>query len=1278
MLVMVIGMIPPSVLTVHAAHRCPECEDWIDGSPYCSECYVCDACHKLCIECGVCEDCSGNEICDGCSDFEVGDSICTECAIARGSHCPQCDECYIEALSWCEECGACETCTDICDGCSVNLGKGLLCIDCAMDGEGHCPDCGECYFEVQGWCEECLACVECIPTCEYCSVEEGMIICEECARDEGLHCPDCSECYGEADGDLCEECGICGNCAEICSTHMLCIECAISEGYHCQNCETCGEEEIICEDCGERCSSCADEFCYDCNLCSECVQLCPGCGACSSCAEICENCSEYCSECEGICDDCGLCLVCCEDFANFEGCDCSEWVCIENDGWEEHFSDEHTVHDGAHDARPIVPWSWDTTYHWHKCAYCDDSEHYTSYGKHTFNSSGQCTSCGLLKDSKILITEQPKDAYNVFVQSPYETHDERNIAHFSVKAEGISELTYTWYIGYEANGQLKYMLLTGTEPSDGEDFDGPEISVITFTDGCYSPVYVCCVISDEDGNEVKTVDAMIHTRHDYQYYRNWRDQEWAYETAERNVYGHILQCVGEGCDMRTGLRPHEDEDLDGYCDVCDFKMPSIIITKQPKNVRDVLVTSPDEDYDERNIAHFHVEAVGDSSLTYTWYEKVSIGGRWINKPLTDPLDGECFEGPDLYVLAPTTACTQKFTYFCIITDEDDNEMRTWDVTLSAKHNYQYFKYYKSLEYPLEKAKAQHNGHILQCVGDDCAKRSPLREHEDADNNFCCDICDRKIIIDRVDLTAKAPREGEHPSYSVGSQSPAYGITGRANNGIYWYVSDNGADGWKLIDNTHTFTAGKYYKISVEVGTASGFRFLRFDANDPNVWVEFNNSGRRGLCFKTYNKDTAHYITAEYNFGLCEERIIKNVGVTDLEAPFPGKTPDYTANVTGYGYCLEPGERYDYWSGKLKQSNGIVWYDENWNTIYSDHVFEAGKDYNVRIYLDVTDTSYYEFAFDEDSGDSLVAGTVNGNYADVIAESSNSKWNNYISYTFRWSPITVTKIDIEDLEEPEAGQHPDTTVYLGKGNDQLYTATVTWYEYYGNGEYGAPVMEDEIFADNMTYRAEITIRPQKNGQNAEICSFAVNPSAVSLNGEAPTEVLAGSRFVYIYNDYTVKTKKLYSVSGQVTSFDDNTEDITLQLISQGTTEPAYETIVKGNNASYHFGGVAEGIYTLKVTKSGHFTYSAVINVSGSNAIHNVTMKKHPDNVVIGDTNSDGDVSARDSNVLVRIISGAIECKEGSREFAASDIDGDMKITAKDSNLLKRLISGALEI
>ena len=130
-LVMLVGMLPLAALPVFAAHRCPGCEDLIDGSPYCEECYKCDACVDLCIECGKCTDCSGSEICDGCSQEEIGDNMCWECALDKGTHCPDCEACYFAVGEWCEECGLCEDCIDIDNSCSSYYGQ-RLCFDCVI------------------------------------------------------------------------------------------------------------------------------------------------------------------------------------------------------------------------------------------------------------------------------------------------------------------------------------------------------------------------------------------------------------------------------------------------------------------------------------------------------------------------------------------------------------------------------------------------------------------------------------------------------------------------------------------------------------------------------------------------------------------------------------------------------------------------------------------------------------------------------------------------------------------------------------------------------------------------------------------------------------------------------------------------------------------------------------------------------------------------------------------------------------------------------------------
>ena len=66
------------------------------------------------------------------------------------------------------------------------------------------------------------------------------------------------------------------------------------------------------------------------------------------------------------------------------------------------------------------------------------------------------------------------------------------------------------------------------------------------------------------------------------------------------------------------------------------------------------------------------------------------------------------------------------------------------------------------------------------------------------------------------------------------------------------------------------------------------------------------------------------------------------------------------------------------------------------------------------------------------------------------------------------------------------------------------------------------------------------------------------------------------------------------------------------------------------------------------------------------------EKLPSAVKEGDLDGDGKVSAIDSNILRRIVSGQIQATDD--QMLAGDIDGDTKITGMDSNILKRRIAG----
>lgn len=103
----------------------------------------------------------------------------------------------------------------------------------------------------------------------------------------------------------------------------------------------------------------------------------------------------------------------------------------------------------------------------------------------------------------------------------------------------------------------------------------------------------------------------------------------------------------------------------------------------------------------------------------------------------------------------------------------------------------------------------------------------------------------------------------------------------------------------------------------------------------------------------------------------------------------------------------------------------------------------------------------------------------------------------------------------------------------------------------------------------------------------------------------------------------------SVSGSVVSYGEN-DQVTVQLIEQGQSEAAYETIVSGGTqsgnkftASYSFSDVPSGTYTMKVIKQNHVTREYTITVGTENVTQNV--KIH----LKGDVNGDGKITTGDS-------------------------------------------------
>ena len=133
--------------------------------------------------------------------------------------------------------------------------------------------------------------------------------------------------------------------------------------------------------------------------------------------------------------------------------------------------------------------------------------------------------------------------------------------------------------------------------------------------------------------------------------------------------------------------------------------------------------------------------------------------------------------------------------------------------------------------------------------------------------------------------------------------------------------------------------------------------------------------------------------------------------------------------------------------------------------------------------------------------------------------------------------------------------------------------------------------------------------------------------------------------------------LATLSGMVTSFGSEIDNVTLQLIASGYTEADYEVVVKGNSATYSIEGVAEGTYTLRVIKANHVTREYTVVIDNATVVQDA--KIH----LLGDVTGDGRIRSNDLTIAYDHVSGEALI-EDDYIFRCADIDGNGRIRSND--------------
>ena len=282
---------------------------------------------------------------------------------------------------------------------------------------------------------------------------------------------------------------------------------------------------------------------------------------------------------------------------------------------------------------------------------------------------------------------------------------------------------------------------------------------------------------------------------------------------------------------------------------------------------------------------------------------------------------------------------------------------------------------------------------------------------------CVFDCDTAAKINKIEIGGiDAPAAGKVPDYTF-TGGAGYENNGRNDayykNGMCWSEVDSS---YIVCDGTQAFLPGKAYQVDIRIKAKEGYEFATNSYGNVSMTATVNGKSAS----ISGNKSE---ILVTYAFPATESVAISKVGVTDIDAPATGNTPDYEATYTNVNYGAA-----DYNNATTK--NGISWYNETDKKVMSvTDKFEAGKTYTAHIMVWANEG--YEFQYK--SGDINVAATVNGKSADVT---SRGETEATLYYTFpkteehKHSAKKVDKVEATCKEEgkeayyfcPECGKN----------------------------------------------------------------------------------------------------------------------------------------------------------------------------------------------------------------------------------------------------------------
>ena len=492
--------------------------------------------------------------------------------------------------------------------------------------------------------------------------------------------------------------------------------------------------------------------------------------------------------------------------------------------------------------------------------------------------------------------------------------------------------------------------------------------------------------------------------------------------------------------------------------------------------------------------------------------------------------------------------------------------------------------------------------------------------------------------------------------------------------IDWYWNGDKLALSNSGSSVYQFIGGGTYKVTVLLETdpeyVLGYGLKAGGVLDKTKAVVNGSTNDVSMGYYLNGKE----VEVTYNFGTCPYGFY-TVDLS-IDRPRDGQKPSTSVSAESGDYGV--------------RSENVTWYVSDDGKTYTEMgsgtKFIGGKYYKVIMGVSTRDKTF-AFGWDRDSGTgelySRIRAYINNAQTELVpVDGQDPLYYAEVSHDFGICNTDIIRnIEVVSVTEPVAGQTPsyiagvrgtgyqiDTTkngfadIYWKNPPEKWYYLRdgVRWIDVTDGGY--EDVYEHETFILGHDYECIVYVK-RVDDYVFFVDIYNDQFAEATMNGQTAEILQEGSNLQweqqvsYTFScDENGSASTSFSVSGDVTSYGSEIDDVTIQLYPENGSEPAYEETVVGNEASYTISGVAPGTYTMKVKKKNHVTREYEITVDGQNVEQGAKI------CLVGDANTDGKVDFGDLQRLYQHL--ATDNKLVEYALIVANVNADMNVDYGD--------------